>query len=64
MEYLIPNPTTQNATKIGYFSEQTKLSKTKVCDSRPEITHFAWLTWTIFFQITRSQNKCLYTYFT
>ena len=64
MESLIPNPPTQNATKTDYFSEQTKFNKTKVCDSRPEITHFAWLTWTIFFQITQNQNHCLYTYFT
>jgi len=49
MESLIPNPPTQNATKTDYFSEQTKFNKTKVCDSRREITRFAWLTWTIYF---------------
>ena len=63
MESLIPNPTNQNATKTGYFSEQTKLNKTKVCDSRPEIIHFAWLIWTRSFQITWNQNHCLHTYF-
>jgi len=41
MESLIHNPITQNATKTGYFPEQTKLIKTKVCDSRPEITQLA-----------------------